>query len=152
MSPRDRSPVRTSSPRHPSGKTTGNRWTTSQSDSAAVGTNYWCVWPEGNWPPDWAWFSPKVFSPFCHRWSFGSLPTVASGMLVGDTSFPAQSSTWLHRYYLNWTWAGHAITNSIMKCIQLIWVLILSFYIIDTISYFDIVQLLCYNCIVKSAI
>ncbi len=23
-----------------------------QSDFAAVGTNYWFVWPEGNWPPD----------------------------------------------------------------------------------------------------
>ncbi len=30
-------------------------------DFAAVGTNYWFVWPEGNWPPDWAWVSPKVF-------------------------------------------------------------------------------------------
>ncbi len=30
-------------------------------DFAAVGTNYWFVWPEGNWPPDWAWFLPRFF-------------------------------------------------------------------------------------------
>ncbi len=59
-----------------------------QSDFTAVGTN--CL-------------SPKVFSPFCHRWSFGSLPLLPLACLVGDTSFPAISSTWLHRYYLNWT-------------------------------------------------
>ncbi len=39
MSPRDRSPVRTSSPRHPSGKDPWNQWTT-YTDFAAVGTNY----------------------------------------------------------------------------------------------------------------
>ncbi len=43
--------------------------------------------------------SPKVFSPFCHRWSFRSLPLSPLACSVGDTSFPAQSSTWLHRYY-----------------------------------------------------
>ncbi len=30
---------------------------------------------------------------------------------VGDTSFPAQSSTWLHRYYLHWTKLDNAITK-----------------------------------------
>ncbi len=37
--------------------------------------------------------SPKVFSPFCHRWSFGSLPPSPLACLFGDTSFPAISST-----------------------------------------------------------
>ncbi len=55
--------------------------------------------------------SPKVFSPFCHRWSFRSLPLSPVACLVGDTSFPAQSSTWLHRYYLNWTKLDNAITK-----------------------------------------
>ncbi len=55
--------------------------------------------------------SPKVFSPFCHRWSFRSLPLSPLACLVGDTSFPAQSSTWLHRYYLNWTELDNAITK-----------------------------------------
>ncbi len=64
--------------------------------------------------------SPKVFSPFCHRWSFRSLPLSPQACLVGDTSFPTQSSTWLHRYYLNWTKLDNAITKFKMKCIQLI--------------------------------
>ncbi len=55
--------------------------------------------------------SPKVFSPFCHRWSFRSLPLSPLACLVGYTSFPAQSSTWLHRYYLNWTKLDNAITK-----------------------------------------
>ncbi len=110
MSPRDRSPVRTSSPRQPSGKDHWNQWSP-YTEYAAVGTNYWFVWPEGNWPPDWAWFLPSFFSPFCHRWSFGSLPLSPLACLVGDTSFPAISPTWLHRYYLNWTELDDAITK-----------------------------------------
>ncbi len=110
MSPRDRSPVRTSSPRHPAGKDPWNQWTT-YTDFAAVGTNYWFVWPERNWPPDWAWFLPRFFSPFCHRWSFRSLPLSPLACSVGDTSLAAQSSTWLHRYYLNWTKLDNAITK-----------------------------------------
>ncbi len=55
--------------------------------------------------------SPKVFSPFCHRWSFRSLPLSPLACLVGDTSLAAQSSTWLHRYYLNWTKLDNAITK-----------------------------------------
>ncbi len=70
-----------------------------------------------DWPPDWAWFLPRFF-----------LHSVTDGVLVpcrsrlwhayGDTSFPAISSTWLHRYYLNWTELDNAITkfnNSIIK-------------------------------------
>ncbi len=55
--------------------------------------------------------SPKVFSPFCHRWSFGSLPLSPLACLVGESSFSAKSSTWLHRYYLNWTELDNAITK-----------------------------------------
>ncbi len=55
--------------------------------------------------------SPKFFSPFCHWWSFGSLPLSPLACLVGDTSFPAISPTWLHRYYLNWTELDDAITK-----------------------------------------
>ncbi len=111
MSPRDRSPVRISSPRHPSGERPLEPVDHLHSDFAAVGTNYWFVWLEGNWPPDWAWFLPRFFSPFCHRWSFRSLPLSPLACSVGDTSFPAQSSTWLHRYYLNWTKLDNAITK-----------------------------------------
>ncbi len=109
MSPRDRSPVRTSSPRHPSGKDPWNQWT----------LTLWlcCSWnkllirlAEGELAPDWAWFLPRFFSPFCHWWSFGSLPLSSLACSVGDTSFPAQSSTWLHRY-INWTKLYNAITK-----------------------------------------
>ncbi len=55
--------------------------------------------------------SPKVFSPFCHQWSFGSLPLSPLACLVGYTSFPAISSTWSHRYYLNWAELEDAITK-----------------------------------------
>ncbi len=55
--------------------------------------------------------SPKVFSLFCHRWSFGSLPLSPLACLVGGTAFPAISSTWLHRYYLNWTELDDDITE-----------------------------------------
>ncbi len=54
--------------------------------------------------------SPKVFSPFCHRWSFGSLPLSPLAFLVGESSFLAISPTWLHRYYLNWTELDDDIT------------------------------------------
>ncbi len=65
----------------------------------------------GKGPPDWAWFLPRFFSPFCHRWSFGSLSLSPLASLVGDTSFPSISPTWLHRYYLNWTELDDDITE-----------------------------------------
>ncbi len=54
---------------------------------------------------------PKVFSPFCHRWSFGSLPLSPLACLVGESSFPAILSTSLHRYHLNWTKLDDDITE-----------------------------------------
>ncbi len=48
MIPRDRSPVRTSPPRQPSGKKTLEPVEPLQSDLAAVGENYRFVWPEEN--------------------------------------------------------------------------------------------------------
>ncbi len=65
----------------------------------------------GELAPNWAWNLPRFFSPFCHRWSFGSLPLSPLACLVGDTSFPAISPTWLHRYYLNWTELDDDITE-----------------------------------------
>ncbi len=55
--------------------------------------------------------SNRFFSPFCHQWSFGSLPLSPLACLVGDTSFPAISSTWLNRNYLNWTELDDDITE-----------------------------------------
>ncbi len=130
-------------------KTTGTSWALT-------------IWLCGSWkkllvllargelaPPDWSWFLPRFFSLFCRRWSFDSLPLSPLACSVGDTSFPAISSSWLHRYYLNWTELDDDITefnNEMPENVTEIWVLNLVIYIIDTLfSYFDIVQLLCYN-------
>ncbi len=98
--------------------------------------------------------SPKVFSPFCHRWSFRSLPLSPLACLVGDTSFPAQSSTWLHRYYLNWTELDNAITkfNNEMHSADKLSVKSCHFTLLTQFAYFDIVQCFFTICIVKSAI
>ncbi len=62
--------------------------------------------------------APKdFFLHFCHRWSFGSLPLSPLACLVGDISFLAILSTWLHRYYLNWTELDNDINESIMNCL-----------------------------------
>ncbi len=79
MSPRDRSPVRNPSHTQPLGKKTLEPVKTLQSDSAAVGTNYWFVWSEGNWPPNRAWLLPRFF-----------LHSVADGVLV-----PCRCRLWL---------------------------------------------------------
>ncbi len=89
-------------------------------DSAAPGEQFtlYTFWNKllirlagGELAPRLSLVSPKVFSPFCHQWSFRSLPLSPVACSVGDTSFPAQSSTWLHRYYLNWTKLDNAITK-----------------------------------------
>ncbi len=110
MSPRDRSPVRTLSPRHLSGKYHWKQWSPYNLTLLQLELNYWFVWPEENWSPNWAWFLPRFFSPFCHRWSFGSLPLSPLACLVVDTSFPAISLTW-YRIQSN------ILLNSIMKCL-----------------------------------
>ncbi len=110
MSPRDRSPVRTSSPRHPSGKDPRNQWTTYTLTLLQLEQTTDLSGRRGT-GPRLSLVSPKVFSPFCHRWSFRSLPLSPLACSVGDTSFPAQSSTWLHRYYLNWTKLDNATTK-----------------------------------------
>ncbi len=113
MSPRDRSPVRTPSLRRPSGKDHWNQWTTYNltllqlEETAGLSGRRGTAPP----PPRLSLVSPKVFSPFCHRWSFDSLPLSPLACLVGETSFPAISSTLLHWYYLNWTELDDAITE-----------------------------------------
>ncbi len=104
MSPRQRQlSIEDPVTRQPSGKDHWNQLSPYNLTLLQSELNWWFMWPEENWPPDWAWFLPMFFSLFCHRWSFASLPLSPPACLVGDTSFPAISSTWLHRYYLNWT-------------------------------------------------
>ncbi len=62
-------------------------------------------------PPDWAWFLPRFFLHSVTDGVFVPCRLLPLACLVGDTSFPAQSSTWLHRYYLNWTKLDNAITK-----------------------------------------
>ncbi len=73
MSPRDRSPVRTLSPRQPSGKDHWNQWSpynlTLLKLEQTTGSS-----GQRRTAPRLSLVSPKAFSPFCHRWSFGSLP------------------------------------------------------------------------------
>ncbi len=73
MSSRDRSPVRTSSPRQHREKTTGTSgaltiWLCSSWNKLLVRL------ARGELALRLSLVSPKVFCPFCHRWSFGSLP------------------------------------------------------------------------------
>ncbi len=106
----------------------------------------WCSWNKllVRLAPRLSLVSPKVFSPFCHRWSLGSLPLSPLACVVGESSFPAISSTWLNRYYLNWTELDDGITkfNNEMPSAEF---QILSFYIIDTIFLFWYCAVLCYN-------
>ncbi len=85
MSPRDRSPVRTSSPRHPSGKDPWNQWTTYTLTLLQLEQTTDLSGRRGTGPPTEPGFSQGFFSPFCHRWSFRSLPLSPLACSVGDT-------------------------------------------------------------------
>ncbi len=58
-------------------KTSGTRWDLS--------TNCWFRLARGELAPRLSLVSPKVFSPFCHWWSFGSLPLSPLAYLVRNT-------------------------------------------------------------------
>ncbi len=96
-----------------------SHWEKTTGTSGALIIWHCCCWNKllvhlarGEPAPRLSLVSPKVFfSPFCHRWSFSSLPLSPLACLVGDTSFPAISPTWLHRYYLNWTELDDDITE-----------------------------------------
>ncbi len=154
MSLRDRSPVKTSSPRQPSGKHHWNQlsltiWLCSSWNLTAGSSGQ-----RRTGPPTEPGFSQGFFSPFCHLWSFGSLPLSPLACLVGDTSFPAISSTWLNRNVLNWTELDDAITefNNEMPLTEN-WVFNL---VLTLLTHYFLILILCSCfdtiCIVKSAI
>ncbi len=97
MSPRDRSPVRTSSPRQPSGKDQWDQWSPYTLTLLQLEQTTGSSGQRGTTPPL-SPVSPKVFSPVCHRWSLGS-----PGLLGWGYFISRDITTWLHRYYLNWT-------------------------------------------------
>ncbi len=63
-----------------------------KSGFAAVGIELFRL-ARGELAPRLSLISPNVFSPFCLQWSFGSLPLSPLACLVGETYFPAISST-----------------------------------------------------------
>ncbi len=110
MSPRDRSPVRTSSPRHLSGKDPWNQWTTYTLTLLQLEQTTDSSGRRGTGPPTEPGFSQGFFS-ILSPMEFWFLAAVASGFLSWGHFIPAKSSTWLHRYYLNWTELDNAITK-----------------------------------------
>ena len=97
-------------------KNTGNRWFFCTIWlCCSLELNCWFRLARGELAPRLSLVSPKVFSPFCHRWSFGSLPLSPLACLVEDTSFTAISLSWLQTiaqilFKLNWDeWWHHWI-------------------------------------------
>ncbi len=101
MSPRDRSRVRNSSPRQSSGKDPWNQWITYTLTLLQLEQTTGLSGQRGTGPPTEPGFSQGFFS----------ILSPMEFWLVGESSFPAKSSTWLHRFYLNWTELDNAITK-----------------------------------------
>ncbi len=80
MSPRDRSPVRTSSPRHPSGKDPRNQWTTYTLTLLQLEQTTDLSGRRGTGPPTEPGFSQGFFS-ILSPMEFSFLAAVASGLL-----------------------------------------------------------------------
>ncbi len=80
MSPRDRSPVRTSSPRHPSGKDPWNQWTTYTLTLLQLEQTTDSSGRRGTAPPTEPGFSQGFFS-ILSPMEFWFLAAVASGLL-----------------------------------------------------------------------
>ncbi len=80
MSPRDRSPVRTSSPRHPSGKDPWNQWTTYTLTLLQLEQTTDLSGRRGTGPPTEPGFSQGFFS-ILSPMEFSFLAAVASGLL-----------------------------------------------------------------------
>ncbi len=80
MSPRDRSPVRTSSPRHPSGKDPRNQWTTYTLTLLQLEQTTDSSGRRGTGPPTEPGFSQGFFS-ILSPMEFSFLAAVASGLL-----------------------------------------------------------------------
>ncbi len=130
MSPRYRSPVRFPSLRRPSGKDYWNQLspynlTLLQLEQTAGSSSQ-----RGTGLPTEAGFSQGFFSILSPMGSFGSLPLSPLACFVGDTSFPAISSTWSHRYYLNWIELDDTITkfNNEIETENCVFILVILYY------------------------
>ncbi len=98
---RDRSPVRTSSPRQPSGKDHWNQliWLCCRKK------NYWFVWPEGNWSPTEPGFSQGFFSVLSPM-EFWFLDVVASGLLSWGHFISSDIIDLIAQKLFKLNWAG----------------------------------------------
>ncbi len=118
MSPRDRSPVRTSSSRHPSGKDPWNQWTTYTLTLLQLEQTTGSSGRRGTAPPTEPGFSQGFFS-ILSPMEFSFLAAVASGLLswghfISSTIIDLIEQI-LFKTELSWTMP---LLNSIMKCIQ----------------------------------
>ncbi len=104
MSPRDRSPVRTSSPRHPSGKDPWNQWTTYTLTLLQLEQTTDSSGRRGTGPPTEPGFSQGFFS-ILSPMEFSFLAAVASGLLTFTFTF-----TFMH--------LADAFIQSDLHCIQ----------------------------------
>ncbi len=102
--------VRTTSPRHPSGKDPWNQWTTYTLTLLQLEQTTDSSGRRGTGPPTEPGFSQGFFS-ILSPMEFSFLAAVASGLLSWGHFISSTIIDWLHRYYLNWTELDNAITK-----------------------------------------
>ncbi len=110
MSPRDRSPVRTSSPRHPSGKDPWNQWTTYTLTLLQLEQTTDSSGRRGTGPPTEPGFSQGFFS-ILSLMEFSFLAAVASGLLSWGHFISSTIIDLIAQILLNWTKLDNAITK-----------------------------------------
>ncbi len=97
MSPRDRSPMKTLSPRCHRDKTSGTRW--------VLCSKCWFVWPEGNCPPTEPGFSQSFFS-ILSPMEFWFLAAVTSGLLSWGHFISSNIVDLIEQILLELNWPG----------------------------------------------
>ncbi len=116
-------------------KTTGTRWILCTIWlCCSMELNCWFVWSEENWPL----ISPKVFSPFCHRWSFGS-----SGLLSCEHLISSDIVDLIAQILFELIWAGRDITEFNDELPERFNIVLLHYW--HTIFLFNTVKLLWHN-------
>ncbi len=148
MSPRDRSPVRTSSPRHPSGKDPWNQWTTYTLTLLQLEQTTDSSGRRGTGPPTEPGFSQGFFS-ILSPMEFLFLAAVASGLLSWGhftcstiIDLIAQILFKLDNAITKFNNEMHSADNCVKSC----------HFTLTKFAYCDIVQCFVTICIVKGAI
>ncbi len=76
-----------------------------QSDFAAR-TTYWFVWPDENWPPNWAWFLTRFFFSILSPMEVCFLTAVASGLLSCGHLISSDIVELIAQILFKLNWAG----------------------------------------------